>query len=184
MDYLLQGMFGEKSLTKVVALFDDKASAEAMVGRVLRLPGMEPSQVRLLSQADLKTHRADLFGRKMEPEQSGIFHTAFRAHLVAGFAGFVLGLLLYAYWMNSGHVMVTSSPMLAFIAIVGFATTFGLLLGGLVTLRPDHVRVIAQVRSALRAGRWALVVHPTDSHQTEQAQELLEGSSARVMRTL
>ena len=69
MDYLLQGMFGEKSLTKVVALFDDKASAEAMVGRVLRLPGMEPSQVRLLSQADLKTHRADLFGRKMEPEQ-------------------------------------------------------------------------------------------------------------------
>ena len=184
MDYLLQGMFGEKSLTKVVAVFDDQASAEAMVGRVLSLPGMEPSQVRLLSQADLKTHRADLFGRKMEPEQAGIFHTAFRAHLVAGFAGFVLGLLLYAYWMSTGHAMVTSSPMLAFIAIVGFATTFGLLLGGLVTLRPDHVRVIAQVRSALRAGRWALVVHPTDSHQTEQAQELLEGSSARVMRTL
>lgn len=184
MDYLLQGMFGEKSLTKVVALYDDKASAEAMVGRVLRLPGMEPTQVRLLSQADLKTHRADLFGRKMEPEQRGIFQTAFRAHMVAGFGGFVLGLLLYAYWMNTGHPMITSSPMLAFIAIVGFATTFGLLLGGLVTLRPDHVRVITQVRSALRKGRWALVVHPTDSHQTQLAQELLEGSGAKVLRTL
>ena len=184
MDYLLQGMFGEKSLTKVVALYDDKASAEAMVGRVLRLPGMEPTQVRLLSQADLKTHRADLFGRKMEPEQRGIFQTAFRAHMVAGFGGFVLGLLLYAYWMNTGHPMITSSPMLAFIAIVGFATTFGLLLGGLVTLRPDHVRVITQVRSALRKGRWALVVHPTVSHQTQLAQELLEGSGAKVLRTL
>ncbi|WP_313082144.1 hypothetical protein [Pulveribacter sp.] len=185
MDYLLQGMFGEKSLTKVVALFPDQAGAEAMIGRLLRLPGMEPSQVRLLSRQDLRTHRADLFGRKMEPEQRGIFHTAFRAHLVTGFAGFALGLVLYAYLMSTGHPMMTSSPLLAFIAIVGFATTFGLLVGGLITLRPDHVRVIAKTRSALRAGQWALVVHPTDSHQTQLAQELLEGSGAStVMRTL
>lgn len=185
MDYLLQGMFGEKSLTKVVALFPDQAGAEAMIGRLLRLPGMEPSQVRLLSRQDLRTHRADLFGRKMEPEQRGIFHTAFRAHLVTGFAGFALGLVLYAYLMSTGHPMMTSSPLLAFIAIVGFATTFGLLVGGLITIRPDHVRVIAKTRSALRAGQWALVVHPTDSHQTQLAQELLEGSGATtVMRTL
>ena len=185
MDYLLQGMFGEKSLTKVVALFADQAGAEAMIGRLLRLPGMEPGQVRLLSRQDLRTHRADLFGRKMEPEQGGIFRTAFRAHLVAGFAGFALGLVLYAYLMSTGHPMMTSSPLLAFIAIVGFATTFGLLVGGLVTIRPDHVRVIAKTRSALRAGQWALVVHPTDSHQTQLAQELLEGSGATtVMRTL
>ncbi|WP_312305651.1 hypothetical protein [Pulveribacter sp.] len=185
MDYLLQGMFGEKSLTKVVALFPDQAGAEAMIGRLLRLPGMEPSQVRLLSRQDLRTHRADLFGRKMEPEQRGIFHTAFRAHLVTGFAGFALGLVLYAYLMSTGHPMMTSSPLLAFIAIVGFATTFGLLVGGLITIRPDHVRVIAKTRSALRAGQWALVVHPTDSHQTQLAQELLEGSGAStVMRTL
>lgn len=184
MDYLLQGMFGEKSLTKVVALFDDKGSAEAMVGRVLRLQGMEPGQVRLLSRDDLRTHRSDLFGRKLEPEQRGIFKTLFRSHLIAGFGGFVLGLLLYAYWMTTGQPMVTSSPMLSFIAIVGFATTFGLLLGGLISLRPDHIRVITQVRSALRSGQWALVVHPTDSHQTAQAQELLESSGVKVLRTL
>jgi len=184
MDYLLQGMFGEKSLTKVVALFDDKAGAEAMIGRVLRLPGMEPSQVRLLSQADLKTHRADLFGRKMEPEQRGILATLFRAHLVGGFAGGALGVVLYAYLMSTGHPMMVSSPLLAFIAIVGFSITFGLMLGGLATIRPDHVRVITKVRSALRTGRWALVVHPTDSHQTQLAQELLEGSGAQVLRTL
>ncbi len=184
MDYLLQGMFGEKSLTKVVALFGDRASAEAVAARALRLPGMEPSQVRLLSQDDLKTHRADLFGRKMEPEQRGILQTLFRAHLVGGFAGGTLGVVLYAYLMSTGHPMMVSSPLLAFIAIVGFSITFGLLLGGLVTLRPDHIRVITQVRSALRAGRFALVLHPTDSHQTQLAQELLEGSGAQVLRTL
>ncbi len=184
MDYLLQGMFGEKSLSKVTALFDDQASAEAMGARVLRLPGMQPSQVRLLSQADLKTHRADLFGRKMEPEQRGILQTMLRAHLVGGFAGGTLGVVAYAYLMSTGQPIMASSPLLAFIAIVGFSITFGLLLGGLVTIRPDHVRVITQVRAALRAGRWAVVVHPTDSHQTQLARELLQEGSVQVLRTL
>jgi hypothetical protein len=184
MDYLLQGMFGEKSLTKVVAVFDDQASAEAVIGRLLRLPGMEPGQVRLAGPKDLRTHRADLFGRKMEPEQRGIFQTLLRTHVVTGFAGGVLGLVLYAYLMGTGHPMMVSSPLLAFIAIVGFATTFGLMLGGLVAMRPDHIRLITQVRAALRSGRWAVVVHPTDGHQADLAQEALQASSANVMRTL
>lgn len=184
MDYLLQGMFGEKSLTKVVALFDDQSSAEGVIGRLLRLPGMHPGQVRLAGPRDLRTHRADLFGRKMEPEQHGIFQTLLRSHVVAGLAGALFGLVLYATLMRTGHPLMTSSPLLAAIAIVGFATTFGLLIGGLVAIRPDHIRVITQVRATLTAGGWAVVVHPTDSHQADLAHQALQGSGARIMRTL
>lgn len=168
MDYLLQGMFGERSLTKVAAVFNDRADAQAMVARLQSLPGMAPGQVRML-----------------EPEQRGIFRTMIRAHVVTGFAGSVLGLLLYAWLLRSGTPLIISSPLLAFIAVVGFCTTFGLLAGGLVTMRPDHVGLIAEVREALEQGRWAVVVHPTDTAQTRQARALLQdGGGAQVARTL
>ena len=56
--------------------------------------------------------------------------------------------------------MIASSPLLALIALVGFGTTFGLLAGGLLPMRPDHIRLITRVRSALRHDHWAVVAHP------------------------
>ena len=104
---------------------------------------------------------------------------------VVVFAGGVVGLLLYAWLLRSGTPLIASSPLLAFIAVVGFCTTFGLLAGGLVTMRPDHVGLITEVREALEQGRWAVVVHPTDTAQTRQARALLQdGGGAQVARTL
>ncbi|MBF9266235.1 hypothetical protein [Paracidovorax cattleyae] len=178
MDHLLQGMFGERSLAKVTGIFGDKPPAEALVGRLLRLPDMRPGQIRLLGPQDARASRRDLFGRRPEPGQSGIFRTLIRSHLGAGLAGAVAGLLLYEWLMRSGQPMVAASPLTAFIAIVGVSTVLGLLFGGLASLlRPDHVRLISQVRSALRAGHWAVVVHPVDSYQAQLARDLLEGSS-------
>lgn len=185
MDYLLQGMFGDRSLTKVAAVFNDRADAQAMVARLQSLPGMAPGQVRMLRPEDAREDHAEHFGRTLEPEQRGIFRTMIRAHVVTGFAGGVLGLLLYAWLLRSGTPLIASSPLLAFIAVVGFCTTFGLLAGGLVTMRPDHVGLITEVREALEQGRWAVVVHPTDTAQTRQARALLQdGGGAQVARTL
>ncbi|SFE03316.1 hypothetical protein [Paracidovorax konjaci] len=185
MDHLMQGMFGERSLTKVAGIYTERDQAEAMVGRALRLPGMQRTQVRLLGPQDARASRRDLFGRQLEPEQAGIWRTIVRSHVVTGLAGAVAGVLFHAWLLRGGQPMVASSPLLAFIAIVGFATTFGLLFGGLVSLRPDHIRLISHVRSALRAGHWAVVVHPTDSHQALVSQDLLEGSgAAQVVSTL
>lgn len=77
-----------------------------------------------------------------------------------------------------------SSPLLAFIAFVGFGITFGLLLGGLIAIRPDHVWLITAVRRALQENRWAVIVHPTDAAQTAAARELLRGSGAEVLKSL
>lgn len=185
MDHLLQGMFGEKSLTKVAGIYTERDQADAMVGRALRLPGMQRTQVRLLGPQDARASRCDLVARSLEPEQAGIFRTLVRSHLVTGIAGAVVGVLFYAWLLRGGQPMVAGSPLLAFVAIVGFATTFGLMAGGLVTLRPDHIRLISQVRSSLRAGYWAVVIHPTDSHQALVSQDLLQGSGAeKVISTL
>ena len=73
---------------------------------------------------------------------------------------------------------------IALVAMTGFGTTFGLLVGGLLSMRPDHGHVIAQVRQYLRQGRWAVVAHPDNPEQVASAESTLKDGSERVMRTL
>jgi hypothetical protein len=183
-EYLLKGMFGEKSLTKVVGLFADKSQAEAAAVKVLKAPGMVAGQARVLGPQDASLSHREVFGRTMEPEQRGIFKTLLITHGITGLAGAVLGMVLFTWLYRTGQPMVASSPLLALIAIVGFATTFGLLLGGLMSLRPDHVWLITAVRSALKENRWAVVVHPLDASQTEAAKNLLRESGAELLKSL
>lgn len=184
MEYLLKGLFGEKSLTKVVGLYPDAQLAQAAAAKAQHLCGMVPGQVRLLGPQDAKNTHRNLFGRTMEPEQRGIFKTIFQAHAVTGLVGGIAGLLLFFWLMESGQPMVVSSPLLAAIALLGFGITFGLLLGGLIALRPDHIQLITAVRSALSHNRWALVLHPTNAQQTRAAKDFLAASGAEILSTL
>jgi len=184
MEHILKGMFGEVSVTKVAGLFPDKSQADAAAAEVLKTPGMAPGQVRMLGPEDAKMSRRDIFGRNLEPEQRGIFRTLFITHGITGVIGAIVGVLLFIGLYRSGQPMVASSPMLAFIAIVGFSITFGLLLGGLIAIRPDHVWLITAVRSGLKQGKWAVIVHPVDAGQTAGAKELLLKSGAEILKTL
>lgn len=184
MDYLLQGMFGERPLAKVVGMFAHRSDADMAVRRLLRLPGMVPGQVRLLTPDHADLRPSDLLGKTLEPEGRGFFTTLVRAHALAGLAGAVLGLIAFGYLIAIHEQAVLSSPLLAFIAIVGFGSTFGLMLGGLVSLRPDHLWVLAKVRPALRARQWVVVAHSADAHQTTLARDLLDSSEAETVRTL
>ncbi len=184
MEYLLQARFGAKSLGKVAGLFAREADADIAVRRLLRLPGMVPGQVRLLGPGDANLRNRDLLSRALEPGQQGLLHTLIRTHAIAGLAGTLLGLVAFTYLITTDQPAVLSSPLLAFIAIVGFGTTVGLMLGWLASLRLDHIWVISRVRSALRARQWVVVAHTTDAHQTALAQDLLNSSEADVVRTL
>lgn len=156
MVHILKGMFGEVSLTKVAGVFPDKGQADAAAADVLKAPGMAPGQVRVLGSQDARMARRDIFGRSLDPEQRGIFRTLFITHGITGVIG----------------------------AIVGFSITFGLLLGGLIAIRPDHVWLITAVRSGLKQGKWAVIVHPVDTGQTAAARELLLKSGAEILKTL
>lgn len=184
MEYLLQARFGARSPGRVAGLFARKADADIAVRRLLRLPGMEPGQVRLLGPEDANLCNRDLLNRALEPAQRGLSHTLAHPHAIAGLAGAVLGLVVFSYLIATDQPAVLGSPLLAFIAIVGLGTTLGLMLGWLASLRPDHIWVISRVRSALRARQWVVVAHTTDAHQTALAQDLLNSSEAEVVRTL
>ena len=184
MDTLFHGLFGERSLTKVAGLYVDQTRAESALAQVLRTAGLQAGQVRLLGPQHAKTPRREIFARSMEPEPAGIARTVFQTHAVCGAAGAVLGLALYAWFYRAAHPMIMSSPLVSFIAIVGFATTFGMLFAGLLSMRPDHIRMITKVRSALRHNRWAVVAHPVNSQQAQRVKDVLQTEATEVIETL
>ena len=181
---LRRGMFGERSVTKVAGLYPDQASAEQAARQLSDSAGLAGAQLRVLGPADAGRSQRDLLGTAVEPEDRGIFRTMLKAHAVTGMAGALVGLLLWLGLRAMQIPMVVASPWFALMVTVGFATAFGLMVGGLVTLRPDHAALIDELQQALRAGRWALVAHPTRADQLESARAVLRDSGAQVLATL
>lgn len=178
-------VFAERSITKVVGVYLDEAAAVQARQRLNSEPGWAASQVRLIGPGDAGVStRRNLLARQAQPEAGGIFHTMLRAHATFGIAGFVLGVALWAWLREDGPAFIGASPAMSFMAIAFFATAAGMMLGGLVTLRPDHTAVIRALREDLKQGRWALVAHPIDDEQVRQAMGALETGSLRVDRTL
>ena len=184
MSYLLQGLFGERSITKVAGMFAQQSQAESTMERVRQVGGLGEGQVRLLGPQDARVARSEIFARTLEPEPTGMARTFFQSHAVGALAGGLAGLALYAWLYRGGQPMVASSPLLALIALCGFGATFGMLGAGLVSMRPDHILMITRVRSALRHNRWVVVAHPTDREQTAKVKQVLQSSSAEVVSTL
>ena len=141
--------------------------------------GLGPDQARVLFPVDASVSRRELFGRKLEPESAGIAQTFWRTHIVFGVVGGLIGVLLW--WLWSGHPFIVSTPVGSFIAFAGFGITFGMLLGGLISFRPDQVRVIELVRSGLRAGKCAVVFHPVNRKQAASIQNVLQARKVEVL---
>lgn len=79
-----------------------------------------------------------------------------------------------------GPIATQSSPMLTFIALGFLGAVSALLLAGIVSLRPDHDRVIQKTRSATEVGQWTVVVHCADTQQQERVKNTI-GHSAQTL---
>lgn len=169
-------LFGERSLTTVAGIFDNAVAARRAaesLQRVRRAP-----RVNVIEPGD-----PDL-GRKLEPESTGIWYTAIRAHFWLGLAFVLVGALAGIGLVVAGWGAAVSSPQLTVLAcsvIGGFA---GLIFGGLVTLRPDRGALIAKVRAASESGRWAVVAHPVNPLQEQLAREQLGTEGGFVVSSL
>lgn len=168
----------EVAASKVAAIFVSVEGARAAATRLRDELRLEPAQVQLILPGDRRA------GRRLEPESHGIFVTLLRAHAALGIAGAVAGLGVFGALWASGVPFVVASPVLAGIAIVFLATMAGLMLGGLMTLRPDHDVYIHKVREACAGGRSAVVVHAYTPEQRAQAEALLKTASGDVVGTL
>lgn len=177
-------IFGERSLTKVAAIFPGKNEAENAAKRVKQTARLDDPQVYVVGPKDGTTPGSPAFSRKLEPEQGGIWHTLIRAHVFFGVVGLILGSLLYLAFFSADSAAVKSMPGMSFVAIAFFGMLIGLLVGGLLTARPDHARVISTVRRAITDGRWAVVIHPLTQSQLDDALRELRANSDRVVRSL
>ena len=178
-----QIIFGERSLTKVAAIFESRVMAETTALRLRQAAGMNESQVSLVGPDD-ETGVVDApLSKKLEPESAGIWHTVLRAHLVTGVIGMVIGALLYGWLIVSGNEAITTQPVLSLVVMILFGGIFGLLVGGLLALRPDHYRVMASVRKAIKQGRWAVVTHPVNHDQTREVINELHRQHINVVRS-
>ncbi|HMN79753.1 MAG TPA: hypothetical protein PKA20_07455 [Burkholderiaceae bacterium] len=182
MDSALKWATAERSVTKFAGAYSGEEGARNAASRLEREAGLQPSQIRLLRPSMARTSLRSVLSRQIEPEDRGIWRTLVKAHLVFGAVGLALGGVLYALLRDIPAVQ--SSPLMSFGAIMLFSTIAGLLLGGLVSLRPDHYPLMARVRRALSEGDWVVVVHPRSDAQSIIAASILDSSATHVFRTL
>ena len=175
---VLSSVTGEVSGSKVAAVFDSEFEARAIARQVQRMFGFAPAQVQVVTPGDRRP------GRKLEPEAHGIFRTIVIAHYRLGIAGLVLGVLAFMALYAAGIPAIVNSPALACAVITGFGGVAGLMLGGVVSLRPDHDLYVETVREALQDGRTAVVVHAFDAGQRERAEAALSAHGGETVRTL
>lgn len=169
---------GELSNTKVAAVFDHEPAARQVAADLAAALGLGSAQVQLITPAEQHP------GRKLEPESRGIWRTIVVAHVRLGIAGAIAGLLLFAALYAGGVPFIQRSPVAAALALLFFGTVAGLMLGGLVSLRPDHDPYVEAARDAMTAGATTVVVHAFSREQGEQAAEFLRARGGGVTTTL
>lgn len=174
---LLSSLFGERSLTLVAATFNDRRRA-LRAFQALRMVSPRQLGVALIAPCD------ERLARKMEPESDGIWHTLLRTHGWLGLAGAFGGLMLALLVLVAGWPAALASPLATLMIGAVYGGFVGLLVAGLLTLRPDRTRLTAQVRAAGEQGCWAVVSHPRSAHQADVAQDMLTLSGGRVLRSL
>lgn len=169
--------FREQSLTKLAASFRDASHATRIAEDLRRLPDMHGGQVQVIHPHDHD------WSRKVEPEGVGIWRTAVRAHVTCGVLGLMAGAVVFAGFYAFGERALTAAPSVTLLAVLMFATMFGLMVGGVLTVRPDHEGLLAAVRQAVAAGLWTVIVHPVSAEQECAAERTLRATGAPVART-
>jgi hypothetical protein len=183
MKHWYEALFAERSRTKVAGLFVNAFEAQDAAIHLLQRSGMRRSQVRVLSPHEGALAHNDLLARHIEPEQDGIWHTIIRAHVTMGAVGLAAGTLLYLLMLAHGSALVHSTMLMAWVAMAGIGGTCGLLVGGLLSIRPDHGVLITLVRRGLEKGQWAVIVHPFNAEQTHKAVDMLQLDHAHIVRS-
>ncbi|NUO86938.1 MAG: riboflavin biosynthesis protein RibA [Cupriavidus sp.] len=167
----------EAAATKIAALFDTKLAASSAAERVCYEAHLKRGQVRLVHPYEAH------FGRKSEPQNGGMVHTAVRSHLIMAALGAIVGLAVVGILHRQEVDAVMQSPALAAGAAIFLGVMSGMLLAGLITARPAHQLVITPVREAVQHGRWAVLVDPTTPQQCNEALRALRNTTSEVLRT-
>lgn len=169
---------GEVSNSKIAAVFGTTSAARAAAAAVIQALGLQPVQVQVITPDE---PRADA---KLEPESRGIWRTIVVAHVRLGIVGAIIGALAFGVMMWLGVLYIVQSPWTAGLVMTGFGAVAGLMLGGLVALRPDHDRYIQATHDAMAERRTTVLVHAFSAEQKNAAADFMSARGGEVTKTL
>lgn len=164
----------EKHPGKVAGVYAQESGAQQAIHLLRNEGGFSAEEVNLVPPDDTN------FDEKIEPDDKGIGRTLLGSHIILGGCGLAVGLILAAILSVYGPVLTTSSPTMVFIGLATLGTFFGLLVAGLVSLRPDHDGLINDTRHATNNQQWTVIVQTKDDEQQKQAKQLMQGSAVSV----
>lgn len=159
--------------TNISGSFAQYTDAIAAAGELRRRAAFSDEEVDLIEPGD------PAIDRKFLPDSAGVRRSLVRWHLILGTAGLAIGVLVAIVMIVTGLDPFELSPGYTFLAAVFFGTLAGLLLGGLVSLRPDQGHAAAEIKDRSAAGCWTVVVHCHNREQTALARRLLNESLSR-----
>ncbi|ALS99115.1 hypothetical protein [Lacimicrobium alkaliphilum] len=157
--------------TKVSAIYENQQAAETTAENLVNEAGFVPDQIEVVHPDDSE------LSQKLEPERGGIKRTLLKSHLILGGGFFILGILIAAYLSAYGPPLMSSSPLMTFIAFGIMGLFAGLLLAGLISIRPDHDVLINKTRGAAKEGKWVVIVHCKNEEEKEKAKTFVNTSA-------
>lgn len=166
---------GESSRHQLAAVFESRSGALRALRQLAAQTSMDGKQIRVLDSESTEAER------QLLPESHGIERTLVRSHIVFGAIGAWFGILLFLVLNASGLPFVADNPIAAFLVLLHVSTLSGLLIGGLISLRPDQVPYIRIAREALRARKYVVVVHAKSAAELGQARGVVEGPAEQVV---
>lgn len=122
-------------------------------------------------------------GHKIEPETRAIWRFLKKSHYILGTVGFIVGLILASVLSVSGPAFIQSSPLLTHMAFGIMGIFFGVMLAGLVSLRPDHDPLINKTMEANQHHQWSVVVQASNREEIHKAHDLMEATAISVSET-
>jgi len=95
-----------------------------------------------------------------------------------------MGAILYLNMVFVGESLVLDSPQLSLVSMAFLGTCGGLLMGVLMSLRPERRTIQGHLRAGLDHGYWALVTRPMTTRQISHVEAELSRFDAQVVRAI
>ncbi|MCL7751413.1 hypothetical protein LV475_07360 [Guyparkeria hydrothermalis] len=161
----------------VDAVFHDERRAREAASALATKAGLSNEHIHVVEPDD--PQRAE----QLDPEPSEISRTLLRSNAALGVIGAVVGLIVAGILIGAGFDWATASPgwVYGILAVVG--GLFGMLSAGIVSVRLDHERVLADTRDASTHGEWTVVAHAHNEDEKHRVSELLKEYSGTVTQS-
>jgi hypothetical protein len=157
----------EHYLGKVTGVYNERFYANKLFEKLIEEGGFLIEQISIISPEDTD------FVHKLEPDSIGIGRTVFGSHFILSCGSSVVGLIIASILMTIGPSFATSSPMMMLSAAAIVCAFIGLLIAGVIYIRPDHEPPINNTRQATHH-QWSVVVQIKEHHQTETAKKIMQ----------